>query len=482
MRMKRFYSLLAALMLLAASALPVFAAGESSASEASSAASSASSASAASSVAGAGKEYIIPELQITVSIPKSMYVFQKDQFSFSDPELSKAGITDINAFAEKFSKYNLLLDAISEDASLEVGFYKKESDETRSYHNLGELTEEEYAEFLKKMQPSKEYQEENNIKMEVESYDHPQTRFFITRIEMDKSESYDHSISEVCYATIVNGYTVTVDAVVLDAKISAEQEALVREIVDSIRVSKFIDKSETEALAKSLTTQDYFTIYGALLLIVGVVVALIFSHRSRKRRERERRLLADRLSQYRFEEQEKRDAAAKEGRSPEEPETLFRNRTDYTEAAVRGFVSYHLRRRRLMSFILYTLAALVFIFFAAFSNMDVIMRLLLIGLAVFILVWECLVPGKLLKAQSALLRSAIHKWNEYSFRKRDFRVTGIQSSTLYPYFQITHLGENKDYFFLYFGEETAYYVEKSGFTQGEADAFRSFILERMKQA
>lgn len=85
--------------------------------------------------------------------PDSMYVFEKDTFTLNDPNLSKAGITDLNEFAAKFTDYNLFLDAISEDASLEIGFYKKETDETRSYYNLKDLSEEEYDEFLKKMQP-----------------------------------------------------------------------------------------------------------------------------------------------------------------------------------------------------------------------------------------------------------------------------------------------------------------------------------------
>ena len=112
--MKRFASLCAAFLLLVSSALPVFAAGETQ--------EESSASNAASAAAEESTEYTIPELNIKVTIPDSMYVFQKDQFSLSDPDISKAGITDLNEFSEKFSKYNLLLDAISEDATLEIGF------------------------------------------------------------------------------------------------------------------------------------------------------------------------------------------------------------------------------------------------------------------------------------------------------------------------------------------------------------------------
>lgn len=471
--MKRFASLCAVLLLVVFSALPVFAAAETS---------EAGSSSQASSTTEEGTEYTIPDLNITVRIPDSMYVFEKDTFTLNDPNLSKAGITDLNEFAAKFTDYNLFLDAISEDASLEIGFYKKETDETRSYYNLKDLSEEEYDEFLKKMQPDEAYQEENNLSIQVESYDdHPETRFFITRIEMDKSESYNHSISEICYATIINGYTLTVDAVVLDGKISPEQEALIKQIVDSIHITKLIDKSEAQ-LSSPLTPQDYFTAIGSLILIVGVIIALIVTHIRRKRAERERRLLADKLAQYRFEEQEKQEQAEKEGRTLPEPETICSNHTEYSEAAVRSFIAYHMSHRRLSTILIYTVVSIAFLLFAALSNMDTVMRILMAALAIIILIWEFLIPSKLKKAQMALLKSSPNKYNDYYFHKRDFRVTGMQSSSLYPYFQITHLGENKEYFFLYFGEETAYYVSKKGFTDTDANAFRDFIRERIKQA
>lgn len=462
--MKKIASLIAAVVLLLAVSVSVFAEGKAS----------------ASAPDSSGKEYTIPELAITVRIPENMYVFQKDRFSYTDPAVSKAGITDVAAFAEKFNNYNLLLDAFSEDGLLEVGFYKKESDDTRSYYNLGELSEEEYAEFLKTMQPSEEFQQENGLKMQVEDYKHPETRYFITRIEMDKTETYDHSISEICYATIVNGYTITVDAVVLDGKITKEHEALLEEIVNSIHITEVIDKEKAGMAMGELTPQDYFTVYGSLILIIGVIAAMIATYMNRRRRDRERRLLADRLSQYRFEEQE-RETSSEEG-SHDEPESFFRNRTEYNDAAVKSFASYHVGHKRLLAFVLYTLVAAAFLLFAAFSNLEAIMRILLVILAGFILVWECMMPGKLKKAQTAVFKKSVHKWNEYSFRKRDFRVTGMQSSTLYPYFQITHVGESKDYFFLYFGEETAYYVAKDGFTEGKAEEFLSFIKERIKQA
>ena len=67
----------------------------------------------------------------------------------------------------------------------------------------------------------------------------------------------------------------------------------------------------------------------------------------------------------------------------------------------------------------------------------------------------------------------------YYFRSEDFRLSGIQSSTVYPYFQITKAYETKNYFYLYFSDEQAYYVKKSEFSKGEPVEFRKLLKEKL---
>ena len=74
----------------------------------------------------------------------------------------------------------------------------------------------------------------------------------------------------------------------------------------------------------------------------------------------------------------------------------------------------------------------------------------------------------------------------FYFYDGDMRVTGLQSSNLYPYFQITRMAETKEYFYLYFGEGTTYFIKKNGFkgfADGNgADAFRAFMKEKLDGA
>ena len=104
-----------------------------------------------------------------------------------------------------------------------------------------------------------------------------------------------------------------------------------------------------------------------------------------------------------------------------------------------------------------------------------------LAVPVMVTIWVCLTPKKLRKTHIALFRKAKTQTNEYMFRDKDFRISGIQSSSVYPYFQITNLGESQHYFFLYFGEDMAYYVAKDGFTQGTEEEFRKFIQKRTEK-
>ena len=107
------------------------------------------------------------------------------------------------------------------------------------------------------------------------------------------------------------------------------------------------------------------------------------------------------------------------------------------------------------------------------------MRLVFGGVAVFAVVWMCLMPGKLFNNVAATFRKARVKQNEYIFRADDFRVTGVQASSVYPYFQIIGAYETKTYFYLYFTAEQAYFVAKDGFTQGTAEELRALLREKL---
>ena len=123
--------------------------------------------------------------------------------------------------------------------------------------------------------------------------------------------------------------------------------------------------------------------------------------------------------------------------------------------------------------VLLVLASVIFV------DSEWYMRLIFFAAAVALVVWMCMIPGKFFNNVAATFKKARVKTNEYTFREDDFRVSGIQSASLYPYFQITRAYETKKYFYLYFGEEQAYFVAKDGFTAGGADALRELLRRKL---
>ena len=66
----------------------------------------------------------------------------------------------------------------------------------------------------------------------------------------------------------------------------------------------------------------------------------------------------------------------------------------------------------------------------------------------------------------------------YAFYDDVFRVSGIQSTSVFPYFQIMDVRKHGHYLYLYYGPENAYMVDQYGFSLGEWEDFQKFIAEK----
>ena len=473
---KRLLGALLSAFLLFGNLAPVFAEGYSQ--EAESEASSASS--ETSSASSSGEEgdtvlYEVPDMTMTIRLPKDAYVFEKDSLDLHSPDLINAGIADTEEFLRKFDEYGTYLVVVTKDRELQIDISKKMSNNTQSVFDLGQISEEEFQEFLTNMRADEESLKEQNITMSVEAYEHPANPFFITDIQMETDRG--QLVSELCYGTIVNGYTIYVDGVVTDGEMTQEQRDLIRQITDSIQITQRLDRSEAADAAYS----QRLLVWVSVGVLVAIILLAVWRRQSLKKREYRRRMLADRLSKYHFAQQDREEEMKRQGITPKEPEPLFRNATVYTEDAAKNFVRCHILKKQLLSFILFGILGIVFFIMGIFLDVDFFNRVLLLAVPVLVILWETLLPGKLRKAHIAVFRKAKNKTNEYLFREEDFRVFGIQSSAVYPYFQITGMTESKKYFFLYFGDDMAYYVDKSGFTQGSAEDFRQFIQKRIEK-
>lgn len=417
--------------------------------------------------------YTIEEMNITLELPDDLYVFEQSDFNILDPnpDLEKAGFTDPQEQLEMMQEYEIYLTAVSQDQMLSINVAKKDSSTTQSVYDLSQLTDEQFEEFLDTMRG------EDDTTGEIEAYevqrydDQPERPFFTIRMKMN-SEQYGEK-EELCYVTVVNGYSVTIDGVA-EGDMTQEQSDLLREIADSVHVTQIIEQETIEFNAATI-----FSLLFPLVLIVFLIALGVGMRIRRGHAMKERRALADRMSEYRRAQKKLEEEAAAEGRTPEEPETLFRNKTTYNEEVAHAFVQFHFLRRKLGVMIGYAVFALFMAASAFVLDSEWYMRLILFGVGVFLVVWMCLMPGKLYNNVMATFKKAKNKENEYTFRADDFRIAGVQSASVFPYFQVTRAYESGKYFYLYFGEEQAYYIAKDGFTVGDADGFRTFLKEKL---
>lgn len=417
--------------------------------------------------------YTIEEMNITLELPDDLYVFEQSDFNILDPnpDLEKAGFTDPQEQLEMMQEYEIYLTAVSQDQMLSINVAKKDSTTTQSVYDLSQLTDEQFEEFLDTMRG------EDDTTGEIEAYevkrydDQPERPFFTIRMKMN-SEQYGEK-EELCYVTVVNGYSITIDGVA-EGDMTQEQSDLLREIADSVHVTQIIEQETIEFNAATI-----FSLLFPLVLIVFLIALGVGMRIRRGHAMKERRALADRMSEYRRAQKKLEEEAAAEGRTPEEPETLFRNKTTYNEEVAHAFVQFHFLRRKLGVMIGYAVFALFMAASAFVLDSEWYMRLILFGVGVFLVVWMCLMPGKLYNNVMATFKKAKNKENEYTFRADDFRIAGVQSASVFPYFQVTRAYESGKYFYLYFGEEQAYYIAKDGFTVGDADGFRTFLKEKL---
>lgn len=417
--------------------------------------------------------YTIEEMNITLELPDDLYVFEQSDFNILDPnpDLEKAGFTDPQEQLEMMQEYEIYLTAVSQDQMLSINVAKKDSSTTQSVYDLSQLTDEQFEEFLDTMRG------EDDTTGEIEAYevkrydDQPERPFFTIRMKMN-SEQYGEK-EELCYVTVVNGYSITIDGVA-EGDMTQEQSDLLREIADSVHVTQIIEQETIELNAATI-----FSLLFPLVLIVFLIALGVGMRIRRGHAMKERRALADRMSEYRRAQKKLEEEAAAEGRTPEEPETLFRNKTTYNEEVAHAFVQFHFLRRKLGVMIGYAVFALFMAASAFVLDSEWYMRLILFGVGVFLVVWMCLMPGKLYNNVMATFKKAKNKENEYTFRADDFRIAGVQSASVFPYFQVTRAYESGKYFYLYFGEEQAYYIAKDGFTVGDADGFRTFLKEKL---
>lgn len=408
----------------------------------------------------------LEDLDMTVEVPKGVYVFTSETDALSGDWLL-AGYDDsvekLKEFEEDDSGNLLAMELVAEDKSFTISISRKYSDQTREYFNLNDVSAEKYQELI---DSNTFVDEEYGVTAKAQAYDHSQIPFF--RVDLEGTVN-DAPVWETCYGTIVNGFSISLD-MHSNKEITEEQQQILKDMVDSVQITKFYEKPTQEQMMLQMISMLLPIIAVILLIVIFVIVTRVHS----KSMERRKSEIGDKLVAYRKEQ-------AVKAQAPDyvPPKNLFENDTFCSDVAVKQFCQFHAFRKILFRNAVFLLLGAVSVIMAIVYDDNWFMRLLLAALGVYMIVQPFLSMDKMTKTEIGVYKKARTRDAHYTFREEDFRISGIQSPMLYPYFQILYAYEDKNYFYLYYTDERAYLVDKNGFTQGDAAEFRKMLKERL---
>jgi hypothetical protein len=431
----------------------------------------------------------------TVEVPEELYIFTEetplDSLSwtlagvgdpntvrklFGEPKSSSGGIFGIFGGSQQSEAMNAIANFIGPGGDVNILVTKKQSADSYRIYNFADVSKEEQQAFLDNLISKNEDSEESesSVEADVSFYEEGDVLFFELTISGTVQESIEgqglvsKDIHEVLYGTILNGYTVSINTYRLGEKISEETMAAIRSIVNSFKVTKVIDPSET-AMSKTEIFRVLLILGAFILMIAGSVTYMRVSSSKEKK---QKKVMAERLSEYHKRQKEENE---------QERKVRFVNKTECTNEVVRKFSIYQAYIKTMAPNLIGALASVFILIFTFSFAAEWWMNLVAVGLAGYYVYKMMTSVTAVERVQRRIFSQGNTKIARYSFYEDVFRISGVQSASNYPYFQITDVRITKDYFYLYYGLENAYIVAKSGFELGTDAEFEQFIKEKRRE-
>ena len=414
----------------------------------------------------AGDTCQLYETEMTITVPEGATMLSMST-KFDDPLWQELNI---------LSPYDKATDMIDNGIAAEIYGAKsgaiitvtaKETEMSKSIYNLNLLTDEELEEFRVGLIPQTT---DGKTSGTAEWYEHAQIPFFCVDIQSDSLE--ENTVYERIYGTILNGEIISFDLYNGTEPVDEETDAMLRALIDSAEIAAFYENPGFQLEPAQLMTM---AVLGLLfVLFVVFILANIIVGRKQKK---DKKIMAEKLAAYR----EKKVGREDEG----DGDLRFVNETVHSNEAIQKFGKYQAYHRNLFMpvfTVLLAVVAIVLVTSAGISD-NWWMIVALVGFAAFS-VYRSLTAGTTIsKTLERVYGSMRSRKATYYFYDGDFRITGLQASSLHPYFQITEVAETKEYFYLYFGDNTTYFLKKDnfkGFENGKgADEFRAFLREKI---
>lgn len=417
--------------------------------------------------AAATETYEIEDARMTLQIPDDMHVFTPETSPWSD-EWVLFGVNDPISKQQEYEDMGTLVHLATAGGKDNILISSKTSSYTNEIFTFVGADDTTFDTFMKDM--TSDTEETEGLTAEAERYDDASVPFVRVEFLLDNGTDFMH---EICYVTIMNGASYTVDMYSSGSELTEEQEQRLLSIVDSIQFTEILDNTPVE-----LSPQQIIVALLPIILLVLAIIALIVGVSvSRKRQKKQRADLAARLSAYRLEKKKQEE----ENPNLPEPEERFRNTTLHTDEALHTFSYFHAYLKNPLTIPIFILCGLAAIWIAITMSMDdsILFRLLFAAAGIYLIVHTFTAPNSIYRTLLRTYKVLPNRVAAFSFRDEDFRLSGLQASGVFPYFQITAAYETKKYFYLYFGRENAYFVSKDGFKVGDAKAFRGFLKEKL---
>ena len=396
-------------------------------------------------------------VDFTFEAPEGLYQLGPN-LEETDPAWALAGVGDAAGKLEEYREMGVLVNFLSQDGATNISVMQKESEEGQQIFDLRLMEEEDKAKFLDSLVKAGE----DNVAVDKGWFENKAGLLFY-RVKIDVSG--EQEMHEVIYGTIMNGYSLNIDIHTIGAAMTPEQEELVRQMADTMVFTN----------TKEKPPEDYSKAINTLLLMVLMLAAvagpIIYVPIKGRRDKKKKAKLAEQLSEFH----------KVNGKDTAYGEAAFVNETDCTREAIRRFSFYQAYVKNIGEVVFGALLCVVTVCAAFLIDSVWWIKLAAVAVTVYYAYKLIGMQGAVEKIQIKVHSQGTSQTAHYAFYPDVFRVSGIQSANVVPYFQIVDIRKCGQYLYLYYGPDNAYLVDTYGFKLGESGDFEKFIREKMQK-
>lgn len=394
-------------------------------------------------------------LNMELNVPEDTIILTKDTPN-TDEQWKLAGITDPKNEKDTFTDMGVQAIIFDPNTKTTVRLLQKQSSETKNIFNLSLLSEAKLTEFFNGLTGTND----ENTKTEVAKYAHKEATFFRYSVQLTQDGV---PLSELIYGTIVNGASLTFDIYKKNSKEPID-ESFIKELVAGTHFTKFLDKAE---VAKQERDSIIKLIVVVVILITIIIVMILINKNRRKKLDVKKKNKTEALTKFYMAQTQKDEKNIKDT-------VLFVNRTKYSEETIKTYCFYNEIIKKLKLWVTTAVLFVVILILLLFSGSAI----LSIPIAIVLLFVFIYYQGIRIEKLGSRMMKVYDKNKSmealFTFYEDYFTLSGIQFISKYPYTQITEIKEYKNYIYIYFSPEKAFYLKKDGFEQG-AENFMKFI-------